>query len=308
LGDGQASRHLSPSISQYRTSLHSPHNQNDPHGHEQVSPPPSSDRGASIIRSDSQTGSDQGQQYSRPSTLSPPLPIAARQRSHVFPTSSRPPLNTRHSLTVFEASSPSSAFARPLSAQNLTSRNQRPSSSYVPAIDVASSPSTRSASPSSPSLADEDHENEGPQDAFTEYTDLDILISRLDDTEGVSTSGLNYDALLAISEIIGPASTNETGPEDTDRDLAHTDTDIDVPAGLIEVQRRRVTKEGRVKLKLALLGVRLGVDKCGICLTQFKEGALASLLQCHHAFHERCLTKWLMRSRTCPLCRLSIRP
>lgn len=45
--------------------------------------------------------------------------------------------------------------------------------------------------------------------------------------------------------------------------------------GTIEVERRRVTKDGRIKLKLALLGVR--VDKCGICLSQFKERESAAL-------------------------------
>ena len=54
-----------------------------------------------------------------------------------------------------------------------------------------------------------------------------------------------------------------------------------VPIGKIEVMRRRVTKDGRKKLKLALLGVV--VDKCGICLSQFKEGVDATLLECQHA-------------------------
>ncbi|KII87699.1 hypothetical protein PLICRDRAFT_112317, partial [Plicaturopsis crispa FD-325 SS-3] len=72
--------------------------------------------------------------------------------------------------------------------------------------------------------------------------------------------------------------------------------------GKIEIERRRVTKDGRVKLKLSLLGV--GVDKCGICLSQFKEGEWAGLgASCQHAFHEHCLRTWLARSRTCPMCR-----
>lgn len=51
--------------------------------------------------------------------------------------------------------------------------------------------------------------------------------------------------------------------------------------GSVEVLRRRVTKEGKTKLKLALLGTV--VDRCGICLSQFKEGATAGLLPCMHA-------------------------
>ena len=52
--------------------------------------------------------------------------------------------------------------------------------------------------------------------------------------------------------------------------------------GRIEIARRRVTKEGRVKLKLILLGT--AVDRCGICLSQFKEEQVAGLLPlCQHA-------------------------
>lgn len=59
-----------------------------------------------------------------------------------------------------------------------------------------------------------------------------------------------------MGEVLGPARPAVTRPE------------LDLNVGLIEIQRRRVMKDGRVKLKLSLMGV--GVDKCGICLTQFK--------------------------------------
>ena len=67
---------------------------------------------------------------------------------------------------------------------------------------------------------------------------------------------------------------------------AHNDTRRaaildEVPVGSVEVLRRRVTKEGKTKLKLALLGTV--VDRCNICLSQFKEGAMAGLLPCAHA-------------------------
>ncbi len=51
--------------------------------------------------------------------------------------------------------------------------------------------------------------------------------------------------------------------------------------GKVAVDRRRVTKDGRTKLKLSLFGVV--VDKCTICLTQFKEGSWSCLLPCQHA-------------------------
>ncbi|TDL22777.1 hypothetical protein BD410DRAFT_722463, partial [Rickenella mellea] len=74
--------------------------------------------------------------------------------------------------------------------------------------------------------------------------------------------------------------------------------------GKVEMERRRVTKDGRVKLKLSLFGVV--VDKCGICLSQFKKDDSAYLVHCQHAFHEGCLEKWALRSLACPLCRSSL--
>ena len=54
------------------------------------------------------------------------------------------------------------------------------------------------------------------------------------------------------------------------------------PVGSIEVVRRRVMKDGRVKLKLSLLGI--SVDRCGICLSQFKDQEAANLgSTCQHA-------------------------
>ncbi|KAE9391832.1 hypothetical protein BT96DRAFT_749825, partial [Gymnopus androsaceus JB14] len=75
--------------------------------------------------------------------------------------------------------------------------------------------------------------------------------------------------------------------------------------GSVSVVRKRITKAGKVRIKLSLLDG--AVDKCGICLTQFKDhdlGARGGV--CRHAFHERCLKRWSTHSRTCPLCRVPI--
>ncbi len=54
------------------------------------------------------------------------------------------------------------------------------------------------------------------------------------------------------------------------------------PSGRVKLERRRVTKDGRVKLKLTLMEVV--VDKCSICLSQFKEAEVACLgTRCPHA-------------------------
>ncbi|KZV66384.1 hypothetical protein PENSPDRAFT_585373 [Peniophora sp. CONT] len=61
-------------------------------------------------------------------------------------------------------------------------------------------------------------------------------------------------------------------------------------------------QDGRTKLKLELLG--LSVDKCGICLAQMRDGeAGARAEDCKHAFHEKCLRRWLAQRGTCPNCR-----
>jgi len=57
-------------------------------------------------------------------------------------------------------------------------------------------------------------------------------------------------------------------------------TDIPLVAP-IEVQRRRKLKDGRMKLKLRLMGV--SVNNCGICLMQFKEKEMGVLTpKCRH--------------------------
>ncbi|KAJ7231345.1 hypothetical protein C8J57DRAFT_181852, partial [Mycena rebaudengoi] len=74
-----------------------------------------------------------------------------------------------------------------------------------------------------------------------------------------------------------------------------------VLSGCIEVQRRRVAKDGRVKLRLPLLGT--AVDRCGICMTQFWKAESGRLSEgCRHAFYERCLGRWVARNRTRPRC------
>ncbi|KAJ6487801.1 hypothetical protein C8R45DRAFT_827304 [Mycena sanguinolenta] len=102
-----------------------------------------------------------------------------------------------------------------------------------------------------------------------------------------------------VSDFIGPAT-----PTCANRAASRYSASA-LLTGSVEVQRRRTTKDGRVKLKLALLGI--AVDRCGICMTQFKKAEHARLSErCKHAFHDRCLARWVVRSRTCPLCRIAL--
>ena len=107
---------------------------------------------------------------------------------------------------------------------------------------------------------------------FTGPTDLDLLLARLEDPD-FTFGGRSYDDLLLLEEIIGPAIRSDMQGASNDP--------LDLPLGRVEVLRRRVTKDGRTKLKLALMGVV--VDKCGICLSQFKEATSACLTPCQHA-------------------------
>ncbi|KAH9837532.1 uncharacterized protein C8Q71DRAFT_547453 [Rhodofomes roseus] len=136
-----------------------------------------------------------------------------------------------------------------------------------------------------------------PRPEWSNYTDLDVFIARLD-VGSQPDDGRNYEDLLRVSEFVGPAAAPSA--------LSPTPTSAEQPlVGRIEVERRRITKDGRVKLKLTLLGVV--VDKCGICLSQFKDEELAALApMCQHSFHEKCLRRWLAMKHTCPICRVTL--
>lgn len=83
-----------------------------------------------------------------------------------------------------------------------------------------------------------------------------------------------------ISEFAGPAGMVVADPA-----LIDVDPVLQLkcpPEGRVECMRRRVMRDGRVKLKLVLMGVT--VDKCGICLSQFRDAEVACLgTQCQHA-------------------------
>ncbi|KAJ8458525.1 hypothetical protein OPV22_031451 [Ensete ventricosum] len=49
-------------------------------------------------------------------------------------------------------------------------------------------------------------------------------------------------------------------------------------------------------------------SSCTICLEEFEEGMEVTRMPCMHVFHGGCLTRWLERSRLCPLCRHPLPP
>ena len=48
----------------------------------------------------------------------------------------------------------------------------------------------------------------------------------------------------------------------------------------VTVSSRRTTSDGRTKVKFALLGMR--VERCGVCLMQFREGEVGAKTTCEH--------------------------
>ena len=46
-----------------------------------------------------------------------------------------------------------------------------------------------------------------------------------------------------------------------------------LPVGRVELERRRIDKNGKLKQKLSVIGI--AANKCDICLLQFKEDELA---------------------------------
>ncbi|NXN84774.1 PJA2 ligase, partial [Bombycilla garrulus] len=47
---------------------------------------------------------------------------------------------------------------------------------------------------------------------------------------------------------------------------------------------------------------------CTICCSEYVEDEIITELPCHHLFHKSCVTLWLQRSGTCPVCRHVLAP
>eukprot|EP00669_Euglena_mutabilis_P010263 TRINITY_DN5020_c0_g1_i2.p1 TRINITY_DN5020_c0_g1~~TRINITY_DN5020_c0_g1_i2.p1 ORF type:complete len:290 (-),score=34.21 TRINITY_DN5020_c0_g1_i2:302-1150(-) len=45
---------------------------------------------------------------------------------------------------------------------------------------------------------------------------------------------------------------------------------------------------------------------CSVCQEDFTLGERATILTCNHLFHQKCITPWLEKNRTCPLCRKEV--
>ena len=46
--------------------------------------------------------------------------------------------------------------------------------------------------------------------------------------------------------------------------------------------------------------------KCIICLDEYVDNQVLSVMKCQHVFHYNCLKKWLNESPNCPICRTDV--
>lgn len=48
------------------------------------------------------------------------------------------------------------------------------------------------------------------------------------------------------------------------------------------------------------------IDKCIICMEEFKRREKVKALPCGHIFHHNCIKEWLLKEKTCPFCKSEI--
>jgi len=47
-------------------------------------------------------------------------------------------------------------------------------------------------------------------------------------------------------------------------------------------------------------------SECSICLEIYRSGQEVSILSCSHEYHSSCIKGWMMKNRSCPMCRKDI--
>lgn len=96
-----------------------------------------------------------------------------------------------------------------------------------------------------------------------------------DAPEGAADGHDTYDDLHLLAEFLGPARAPGLTPAEMEM----------LPVGRVEVTRRRIVgkrDDGRDKVKLSLAVAGVKVERCAVCLVQFKEGNLACVFPCMH--------------------------
>ena len=216
---------------------------------------------------------------------------------------------TRH----FPRSEPTSASAQAIDSTQEFERNVLTTEhADIPGVQVSEAVSesqhTEDAHPENVSGSNTDQdvavtatrpsEEAQPLDASEGITDLDVAVAHLDHP------ATHYEWATLISDFLGPAR------EQTQRTTEELER---ISVGRVELEHRRVTTSGQVRVRLSVAGMR--VDRCGICLEQFREGQLACILPCFHmcvlfmtdhSFHNHCTIELLRHAQQCPVCRRDV--
>lgn len=109
-------------------------------------------------------------------------------------------------------------------------------------------------------------ESAEPLDEY-DTTDLELAMSQLDHPT------MQYEWASLLSDFLGPArAATQLSEDDWQR----------ISMGVVQLDRRRVTAQGEVRVRMSVAGVR--VDRCGICLQQFRPCDQACILPCMHMY------------------------
>ncbi|KAF9105385.1 hypothetical protein BGX29_000084 [Mortierella sp. GBA35] len=99
-------------------------------------------------------------------------------------------------------------------------------------------------------------------------------------------SGMSYDELWALSNLIGPARPTTTTQEAIDNAGFHVGQFEDASKGM---RGFHTLGDG---------------SKCLVCMSDYEEGEDMRALSCKHGFHQECIDKWLTTgANKCPVCR-----
>jgi len=87
---------------------------------------------------------------------------------------------------------------------------------------------------------------------------------------------------------------------------------------LNESLKTRVTVKEEPKLNVTLINPSVTIclspspsptlsnGECSICLESYRSGQEVSILSCSHEYHSSCIGEWMLKNRSCPMCRKDI--
>ncbi|KAJ3242410.1 hypothetical protein HDU77_010775 [Chytriomyces hyalinus] len=129
----------------------------------------------------------------------------------------------------------------------------------------------------------------------------------LPDGEQAPTGGNDYDQLLRLAEMIGPARPRHAHLSDVQAQLPIVHFS---PSRLEEKEQEgtftHADGDSAQLDEKEQLGGLLGEtkEKCTVCLMDYDVGDEMRILKCHHGFHVDCIDQWLTSHvNSCPVCR-----